>query len=113
MRLQYSNGVLSIEMAGRMKEIGKINNRVLSVYLDQRRDWSAEHKAYGFIEAVMRDGRLFDLVEIQEFNGEYTDWFLVSRKDILSHGVVLNHDEYPKRIFISLDTLGRINQLKD
>lgn len=113
MRLQYSNGVLSIEVAGRTRKIGEINNRTLSVWRHRDQHWMCKYNGYGFNEAVMRDNRLFDYVLIQDEDKEGSEYYLVSREDILKHGIIDQAEEFDKQIFVPLHTLRKINTLED
>lgn len=113
MRLQYSNGVLSIEIAGRTRKIGDINNRILTVWRHRDKHLMRKYAGYGFNEAVMKDGRLFDFVMVQDEDNEGTKCYLVDRKDILIHGKLDQAEEFDKQLFISIEMLKKLNKLSE
>lgn len=113
MRLLLSDGVLSIEVAGRTRKIGEINNRTLSIWRKRNQHWMQKYNGYGFNEAVMRDNRLFDYVLIQDEDSEGSEYYLVSRENILKHGIVDQVEEFDKQIFVPIHILRKINTLED
>src|SRR5690606_4115731 len=103
----------SIEIAGRTRKIGDIKNRTLTVHRHRERHWMRKYNGYGFNEAVMRDNRLFDYVLIQDEGPEGWEYYLVSREDILKHGIVDQAEEFDKQIFVPLYILQKLNTLED
>lgn len=113
MRLVYSNGVLSIEIAGRTRKIGEIKNRVLTIYRNREQHLMRKYSGYGFNEAVMKDGRLFDYVMVEDEDKEGFQYYLVSREDILIHGVVDQAEEFERQLFMSIEKLQKLNELAE
>lgn len=71
------------------------------------------HNGYGFNEELVRDGRFFDFIYLEEVDGDKRNFYLIDNRDLVNHGVKDKSDKFDSQLFISMEKLKKLNQLSD
>lgn len=101
MRIQNEDGVISIQINGRWKKAGVLRNNVFCVDRDIIEHFSKKHEGYGFNYELVKDTRFGDTLQINETDHLLSNTYVISRVNLLIHGLVDTAQKLDRQIYLS------------
>jgi len=109
MRKKIENDVISIQVNGRWRKIGKIKDDKLIIELDYLEHYSRLNEGYGFYRKLMKDESIPEMIEVRIRYKSTVTTYNLSREDISKNGKSLL--KTPVLIFLSLDKMKSLNKI--